>query len=393
MSLLQVSLSPDLALLREAGYNIQVKVGYLVVRDIPYVNSAIQICRGILVSKLDTAGDRTAQPEDHTIMFAGEFPCDATGAAMEMLGQPGTTATMLDKGLEINHTFSRRPLSGRYRDYFEKITTYVSLISREATAIDSSITALTREVIEPEDDNYPFNYFDTASARAEINLVSAKLASDKVAIVGLGGTGSYVLDLVAKTPVAEIHLFDADRFSTHNAFRAPGAASVEELREQPLKTEYFKDRYSKMNRRITSHYVDINDSSIELLRDMTFVFICIDRGPDKKILIDKLEELSVPFVDVGMGLYRKGDTLGGKLRVTTSLPGRRDSARENIPLSGGAPVDEYDKDIQIADLNALNACLAVIRWKKLRGFYLDEEHEQLTSYTISFNLLVSDDLP
>jgi tRNA A37 threonylcarbamoyladenosine dehydratase len=45
----------------------------------------------------------------------------------------------------------------------------------------------------------------------------------------MGGTGSYILDLVAKTAVMEIHLFDGDDFNQHNAFRAPGAASLEDL--------------------------------------------------------------------------------------------------------------------------------------------------------------------
>lgn len=298
---------------------------------------------------------------------------------------------ILDKGLKIHHSFSRKPLKGRYADYYEKIETYISLISREATDIDPSATALTRKVVEPEDEDSPFAYFDTASARAEINIIANKLATDKIAIIGLGGTGSYVLDLVAKTPVKEIHLFDADKFSTHNAFRSPGAPGVEELREQPSKVRYFESHYAKMNRRITAHEIDIDDSNIGLLRNMTFVFLCIDRGPDKKIIVEKLEEYSIPFADVGMGLYRSKDSLGGKLRVTTSLPGRRDSARETIPLSGDDIHNDYEKNIQIADLNSLNACLAVLRWKKLRGFYLDSEHEQLTTYTICFNLLISED--
>lgn len=393
MSLQQISLSPDLVRLRQAGYNIEVRAGYLVVRDVPYVNSTKQIHHdGVLVSTLDLAGDRTGVPQDHKAMFAGEFPCHADGTPMEMLRLENVTKA-LDKGLEINHTFSRKPARGSYSDYYEKVETYVSLIAREANVIDSLATALTFEVVEPEDRDYPFNYLDTASALAEINLVSDKLAADKIAIVGLGGTGSYVLDLVAKTPVKEIHLFDADKFSTHNAFRAPGAPSVEELREQPLKVRYFLDRYSKMHRHITAHETDVDSSNVNQLREMTFVFLCMDRGPDKKVIVEKLEEFSIPFVDVGMGLYRRGDALGGKLRVTTSLSGRRDTARENIPLSGGDANDEYEKNIQIADLNALNACLAVVRWKKQRGFYLDDEHEQLTTYTIGFNLLVSDDLP
>ena len=52
----------------------------------------------------------------------------------------------------------------------------------------------------------------------------------------------------------------------------------------------------------------------------------------------------------------------------------------------------YDKNIQVADLNALNAALAVIKWKKVCGFYQDLEKEHNTTYTTSSNLLTSDDL-
>ena len=74
-----------------------------------------------------------------------------------------------------------------------------------------------------------FRYADTASVRCEIVTTSARLKLKKVAIVGLGGTGAYLLDQVAKTPVWEIHLFDGDTFRQHNAFRSPGAATMEEV--------------------------------------------------------------------------------------------------------------------------------------------------------------------
>ena len=34
--------------------------------------------------------------------------------------------------------------------------------------------------------------------------------------------------------------------------------------------------------------------------------------------------------------------------------------------------DLYRTNIQIGEINALNACLAVIRFKQLRGFYFEE---------------------
>ena len=53
--------------------------------------------------------------------------------------------------------------------------------------------------------------------------------------------------------------------------------------------------------------------------------------------------------------------------------------------------NEYNTNIQIADLNALNATLAVIKWKKLFGFYQDFEQEHHSTYSINVNMLLSED--
>ncbi len=56
-------------------------------------------------------------------------------------------------------------------------------------------------------------------------------------------------------------------------------------------------------------------------------------------------------------------------------------------------VDEYSRNIQIADLNALNAALAVIKWKKFCGFYRDLACERFTTYAIDGNKLINEDIP
>ena len=71
---------------------------------------------------------------------------------------------------------------------------------------------------------------------------------------------------MAKTPVNEIHLYDGDTFSNHNAFRSPGAASLEELKARPLKVTYFRDAYSKMHRRVIAHQDYLDDASVQELR-------------------------------------------------------------------------------------------------------------------------------
>ncbi len=50
------------------------------------------------------------------------------------------------------------------------------------------------------------------------------------------------------------------------------------------------------------------------------------------------------------------------------------------------------RNIQIADLNAFNACFAVMAWKKLRGFYFDLGKERFSSLSVANSLHVKGDI-
>jgi hypothetical protein len=235
----------------------------------------------------------------------------------------------------------------------------------------------------------PFNYLETASSRAGIVAASEKLKLRSVAIIGLGGTGSYVLDQVAKTPVEAIHLFDHDIFLTHNAFRGPGAPSLGELRTKLTKVAYWGGLYSKMHRGIVKHPNRVDQSNVAELADMQFVFLCVDSGAGKKLIVEALEQYGVPFIDVGMGIeLRANNSLGGILRATLSVPGRRDYFRSRVSLADPVDDGEYEDDIQVADLNALNAALAVIRWKMFYEFYDDFQDALNISLSLDTNTLL-----
>jgi hypothetical protein len=198
---------------------------------------------------------------------------------------------------------------------------------------------------------------------------------------------------VAKTGVREIHLFDGDKFLTHNAFRSPGAACIEELRREQFKVEYFCELYSKIRRNILPHAYFIDGTNVDELSDMDFVFLSLDKGSAKRALVRRMEELGIAFVDVGMGVYDVDGGLGAILRVTTSTAKKRDHVWEKnrIPLPEVEVDDEYDRNIQIAELNALNASLAVLRWKRLYGFYIDPEQEHHSTYTVDGNFITNED--
>jgi hypothetical protein len=219
-------------------------------------------------------------------------------------------------------------------------------------------------------------------------LVAPGPAGDIHVELRVAGLAGYLL---AKTHVAAIHLYDSDHSRVHNAFRAPGAISLEQLKKSPYKVDYFASVYGQMHRGIVSHPYFIDGSTVSELAGVEFAFLAMDAGPGKAAAIDALDMSPTPFVDVGMGLYEVDSAIAGQLRVVTSLPAQRSRARRRIPIENVDAANEYGRNIQIADLNALNAALAVIRWKKLFGFYLDLEHEQFTAYQTNGNCLINED--
>lgn len=247
MSHSQINLSPDLKKLMDEGYEVEIIAGYLVLRNVPYVNSRRKVKRGSLISTLDLSGNVTIKPATHIAMFDGEHPCDREGNELKEIKHASTTK-WIHEDLVGAHSFSAKPGDGNkeYEDYFHKMSTYANIISAPAQTIDPNATAQTHRVIESYEDDSVFEYIDTASSRAGITMLSEKLKHDKIAIIGLGGTGAYVLDFVAKTSAREIHLFDGDDLLQHNAFRSPGAPSIEDLRANLKKVDYHLSVYERM---------------------------------------------------------------------------------------------------------------------------------------------------
>jgi hypothetical protein len=388
-----INLSQDLKRLRDEEYEVAIKGNYLIISGVPYVTSNKKIAYGTLVSELTISGNKTAKPGTHVVHFAGEHPCYSNGSILEPI-RHSSGRKLLIEGVEIDHMFSNKPATG-YKDYHEKMTRYIMILENEAKAIDDSVTARTGKLPVSDNEDPVFHYPDTNSSRAEIMMVADKLRGQNVAIIGLGGTGSYILDFVAKTPVAEIHLFDEDKFLVHNAYRTPGAPTREELNELSPKVEYLHQIYSKMHRGVIPHKEHISEANIESLTNMNFVFVCVDKGKVKSILLEFLEKQNIAFTDVGIGLVlvEEQHSLIGQIRTTTSTPDRRDHIREKALFSLEEENDEneYSRNIQIAELNALNAAMAVIKWKKLSGFYQDLVREHHTVFSINDNSLSHED--
>src|SRR5947207_2556183 len=85
MSQKPINLSPDLKRLRDEGYFIQIKGGFLIMREVPYVDAQRQVRTGSLISSLTMAADVTRTPDTHVAYFDGDYPCTPDGAPIHQI--------------------------------------------------------------------------------------------------------------------------------------------------------------------------------------------------------------------------------------------------------------------------------------------------------------------
>jgi len=363
-----VNHNDDIRRLVEKGYAVGFDSNYLVIRDIPYLDKNKELQIGAFISKLIFIDQLHVQLDDHQIFFCGSHPCQLDGSPISNLGGDVTNLPLASEDLVVQRSFSNKPQSG-FANLFDKIESYVTIISGPAIELYNA-NPFTFHISETITESV-FKFHDTLTSRAEIGDLAMKFKDEIIAIIGIGGTGSYLLDFLVKTPVKEIRGFDSDWFHAHNTFRSPG--KQEEIELGKRKAEVYQKRYEGFRQNVTIYPKFILSDSEQDLGGVTFAFVCVDKGSSRKKIFDLLIKMHIPFIDAGMGLNRDKGPISGMLRTTyySSELGQEVLAKQLAPMNDD-PDDVYQNNIQLSELNALNACLAVIKYKQLRGFYVDD---------------------
>ena len=249
----------------------------------------------------------------------------------------------------------------------------------------------------------PFKIPNTFEARAAIGPVQDRIRHQRIAIIGLGGTGAYVLDLVAKTPVKEIHLLDSDCVEWHTFMRAPGAPTAEEIesrrKESLRKVDYYNSKYASLREGIQQHAILVDSPSMfgEFLAayPIDYAFVCIDQltegdSPRQDVVYCALSQAGVPFIDSGVSITLEGGAVRGA--VTTSAYDEGSLAWKNaIPnakVEGNVP--GY-RNVQLPEVNALAASLAVMEWRRRTGQYVSKAASFLHKFRLETPSIVRAD--
>src|SRR5579862_1300365 len=118
------------------GYDLIIRNGHLIVRQIPYLGPSGLHRDGKLVLPVNDSGPAIVDAiGDHTIWFAGEEPRDERGVA---LGGPHHHD--LGDGESVDFRLSFKPPSGSYSSLYEKVAHYARILRDAAAHQDAGVT-------------------------------------------------------------------------------------------------------------------------------------------------------------------------------------------------------------------------------------------------------------
>lgn len=380
----------DLKRLVDEGFHVSLEGQHLVIHGVPYVTKDRIVAYCSLISTYCEHEVAAGQIADHTVFVVGEIPYRDDGCSLEQAMVANSSKQMIaGRSVGCQLSYKTEPLSSMLANYFSKMTHYVRKLGSYVEAVDASankrgVGSFTSRVVPSV-----FHFPNGSSARAGLEAYEQKLELQKVAIVGLGGTGSFLLDGLAKTPVKEIHLYDHDILEPHNAFRFPSALPMEIVFGRKKKTDLLADIYDHFRSGVISHPERITEANLHELENCQFVFIAVDHGPSRGLIARYLVDRGIPFIDVGIGIDKISDTLKlhARARVTLITPGTAHLIR-TLPVADDADEAVYG-NIQLSELNALNANLALIRYKQHLHFFTDEVNVSVINYKCSWSQCVT----
>ena len=362
----------QLAEVLQAGFDCSVEDDTLSVGPIPYRLSGGGVGHGSLICHLARNGGNIAPPNEHTAAWIGdEVPHHRDGRPMDRLIIDQSRNTWSNGATSICVMSRRGPEP--YPTYGQKMVTYARLIAREAVA---HWRGTSPGVIAVTDVNHLVDH-ETGLNRARVGHLNALLAKENVAVIGAGGTGGHIVDLVSKSNVRQIDIYDPDHVSVHTQLRWPGIVERRVAEEKTNKAEYLAALYARRtNRNIRGHPYAIDKENLTYLNGKSMVFVAIDNGPARREVLAGLAGIGVNFIDCGIDLQGNEGPLTGSLRIIRCQAEQSAEKRSELAtLAPGAAIaaddDLYAQNIQTGEMNSLNAALAVIAWKQGIGFYRD----------------------
>lgn len=173
------------------------------------------------------------------------------------------------------------------------------------------------QLLSQENRNFVFQFFDMQNQFLRTQLLFGKPAVDtlcgcRVAVFGIGGVGSYVVEVLARSGVGELDIFDNDTVSITNVNRQLYAllstvgkpkVDIAEARIHDINEECIVHKHQMF-------YLPQNADEIDLSQ-YDYVVDCIDTVVAKLELIKRCHALQIPLIS-SMGAANKLDATAFK---------------------------------------------------------------------------------
>ena len=204
-----------------------------------------------------------------------------------------------------------REYSGLVRTSTGKEYIGIDLSSIRRVASEVGISVRAAEIAALEMEVIPVRYFRNIDSLGTSG--QARLLLSSVAVVGAGGLGGLVIELLSRVGVGNIIIIDGDRFTEDNLNRQ---ILCREDDIDRLKAEVGEQRVRAINSAIevTPHPIFLTEeNAADLLAESQVVVDALDRISIRILLEKVLGELNMPLVHGAIGGF-----LG---QVTTVMPG------------------------------------------------------------------------
>ena len=228
----------------------------------------------------------------------------------------------------------------------------------------------------------------------------------KIAIVGIGGTGTPLTVQLSRIGVKQLTLIDRDVIDATNIPRVYG--STESDIGKP-KTEVLKKHVqSYSDCVIDTHNIDIaKEEDLSFLLNSDVIFSCTDNLTSRSILNEISNQYHIPLIDIGCRIHMSENkieqaivkvqlvtpehaclwcsgTLDGKIIMQESL-----SQKEKIKLENEGYYDNLEKQPSIISMTTMGASMAINKLLAILGVF-KEQYSSRTQIEINNGFMIED---
>lgn len=207
------------------------------------------------------------------------------------------------------------PLSEYFGRKFPSRTSFAAVFTRKSVharllgGADTAVSVVGRELMVSRAGRQAVGGRHHRQVLAFGDAGQAALANTRVAIVGLGGTGSVVASQLAHLGVRDLLLVDPDAVEETNLNRLVGSTPAD-VRLAKVDVAARHVQAISPETAVETVAADVVDDRVaKKLLEVDFIFCCTDSQASRAVLNQLAYQYLIPCIDMGVGIHVKDDAI------------------------------------------------------------------------------------